>query len=127
MNPIRRLPIISNPGPGEQTPKPIQNLHFQELSHIYLTGDIPPHDVWKSDEKEYFNITKTVYDLLSDRFAVKVFPVIGNHEAVPPNLFSSEQGASPTLRKTPQLYSNLASFWSPWLGEEQFRTVRKAL
>lgn len=82
--------------------------------------------MWKSDEKEYFNITKTVYDLLRDRFPVKVFPVIGNHEAVPPNLFSTEEGSSPALRKTPELYANLASFWSPWLGEEQFETVRRA-
>ncbi|XP_028969109.1 sphingomyelin phosphodiesterase [Galendromus occidentalis] len=94
------------------------------LSHIYLTGDIPPHDVWKSDKQEYFNITKAVYDLLRNRFSVKVFPVIGNHEAVPPNMFSTERGALPTLRETPELYANLASFWSPWLGEEQSQTIR---
>ena len=99
--------------------------NLQELSHIYLTGDIPPHDVWISDKQEYYNITKKVYDLLRDRFPlVKVFPVIGNHEAVPPNLFSTARGSSPALRSTPELYANLANFWSPWLGEKQFDTVR---
>ncbi|XP_003743760.1 sphingomyelin phosphodiesterase [Galendromus occidentalis] len=95
----------------------------KSLSHIYLTGDIPPHDVWKSNQEEYFNISKTVYDLLKARFAVKMYPVVGNHEAVPPNLFSSKNHSSFPEKSTPQLYANLASFWSTWLGEEQRKTV----
>lgn len=103
-----------------------------KISHVYLTGDIPPHDVWKSNKTEYWNITRTVYQLLADKlsFDVPVFPAVGNHEAVPPNLFSTETSnktfrqSLPTV-KTLELYESLADIWQAWLADEQLVTVRR--
>ncbi|OQR76523.1 sphingomyelin phosphodiesterase-like [Tropilaelaps mercedesae] len=99
-----------------------------KVSHIYLTGDIPPHDIWQSNKTEYYNITNTVYSLLADRLEVNVpvFPAVGNHEAVPPNLFTTtgNEVLGSRMVRTPELYENLAEFWKPWLGDEQLATVR---
>lgn len=57
---------------------------------------------------------------------VPVYASIGNHEAVPTNLFAANGNElnSETVQKTAQLYENMARFWSPWLDEEQLATVR---
>lgn len=100
-----------------------------QISHVYLTGDIPPHDVWASNTSEYFDITQTVYKLLADKLGpnVPVYPTVGNHEAVPTNLFAmnaNQELDNETLQKTADLYNNLATFWKPWLDDKQLATVR---
>lgn len=56
---------------------------------------------------------------------VPVYPSIGNHEQVPSNLFATQgnEVTSAYLQRTTDLYNNLASFWKPWLDEEQLDTV----
>ena len=57
------------------------------LDYILWTGDITPHDVWKSDMAELIRVVRIwsqamIANLPKD---VPVFPVMGNHDTIPVN------------------------------------------
>jgi sphingomyelin phosphodiesterase len=92
----------------------------EQIDFIYFTGDIAPHDVWQqTQEKDLEEISFTTR-LLKQTFPnKKIYPCVGNHEAAPPDLFSTDNMS--------WLYVNLANQWINEFGlnEQTRETILK--
>ncbi|KXN73627.1 sphingomyelin phosphodiesterase [Conidiobolus coronatus NRRL 28638] len=105
----------------------IRQLHKTKPFDIVLfTGDIPAHDMWKeSIEKSKYTTEITINILksyLNDLPGVKFYPVVGNHESIPANMFplngqEEEKGFF--------LYPFLANQWKSWLPESAFNLAKQ--
>ena len=49
------------------------------------TGDISPHDIWNISKAEVVNQIRLLSGIMKEYANVPVFPVVGNHEAIPVN------------------------------------------
>jgi sphingomyelin phosphodiesterase len=57
-----------------------------DVSYWLMTGDLPPHDIWEYNRNETVAHIKFSSWLINHYSKdIGVFPVIGNHEAVPIN------------------------------------------
>lgn len=84
----------------------------QQIDFIYFTGDIAPHDVWQQTQSKDLNEISFTTHLLKQTFPnKKIYPCVGNHEAAPPGLFSTNNMT--------WLYSVLASQWIDQFGLDQ--------
>lgn len=60
---------------------------IQDIDYVIWTGDIPPHDSWSLLKNESLDIlNKTLSKMMKHFPDIPVYPALGNHEAVPPNL-----------------------------------------
>ena len=69
--------------------KNVNKNHFFEFKFdfIYMTGDIPPHNVWNQTKSEQLHAIDVLTDLFLKYFPNKViYSTLGNHEAAPCNL-----------------------------------------
>ncbi|CAL4059731.1 unnamed protein product [Meganyctiphanes norvegica] len=85
---------------------------------VYVTGDLPPHDVWDQTRDSNMAALNLTTSLLYKHFPdIPVLAALGNHEAVPVNSYPVpsvyEDGWDITW-----LYENLAEKWSYWLPDE---------
>ncbi|CAG7726515.1 unnamed protein product [Allacma fusca] len=99
----------------------------QDLSMIYLTGDLVPHTGlgWVTEREEVEDIIRNVSNTISRYFPkIPIIPVLGNHDTLPMNQFSSP-GAPPEV-STDWVYSTAASAWSKWLSRRALKSFRKA-
>ncbi|KAJ9055932.1 hypothetical protein DSO57_1038225 [Entomophthora muscae] len=98
------------------------NLH---LDMVLFTGDVPAHDMWKEAEKRAMATESEAFGLISKHFSsgFKIYPAIGNHEAVPVNQFPvmDEFGADSYF-----LYKFMAKEWARWLPSQATSSVRRA-
>jgi sphingomyelin phosphodiesterase len=87
----------------------------EQLDLIYFTGDIAPHDVWQQTQTKDLEEISSTTRLLKQTFPTKkIYPCVGNHEAAPPDLFSTDDMS--------WLYLNLAHQWIDQFGlDEQTR------
>jgi sphingomyelin phosphodiesterase len=87
----------------------------EQINFIYFTGDIAPHDVWQQTQiKDLKEISLTTRLLNQTFLNKKIYPCVGNHEAAPPDLFSTDNMS--------WLYLNLANQWINQFGlDEQTR------
>lgn len=93
------------------------------LDYVYFTGDIVDHAIWATTIAHCKYAINRVNKLLKDIFAgVPVYPVLGNHEAHPVNLFAPDN--VPQEYSTNWLYEYVAEEWKAWLPEDALRTVR---
>ncbi|XP_049528874.1 sphingomyelin phosphodiesterase [Dermacentor silvarum] len=94
----------------------------------YWTGDLPPHDVWRITRAANFENFETTVSTIAKRLpGITVYPVVGNHEAVPPNMFPETEHRDPQhAEKSQWLYDTLAEDWKVWLPEDALATVRRA-
>eukprot|EP01135_Chromosphaera_perkinsii_P008700 Nk52_evm33s1444 gene=Nk52_evmTU33s1444 len=89
-----------------------------KVDMIFYTGDNPPHDLYEESAKRQLNATQETVDLLSKYFPkTPIYPVYGNHESFPANLFF-------TPRYT-WLTNGLAREWHGWIDETAAADVRK--
>ncbi|KAL1477764.1 hypothetical protein MTO96_035490, partial [Rhipicephalus appendiculatus] len=52
---------------------------------VYWTGDLPPHDMWKPTRATNAKNFETTFTAFAKRLpGITVYPVVGNHESVPP-------------------------------------------
>jgi len=59
----------------------------EQFDFIYMTGDIPPHNVWNQTKDDQINAVSVLTNLFLKYFPNKIiFPTLGNHEAAPCNL-----------------------------------------
>lgn len=81
------------------------------------------HAIWATSMTHNKNAITRIHDLLKSIFSgIPVFPVLGNHEAHPVNVFAP---SSVALRFSPQwLYDYFADEWKTWLPESALETVR---
>lgn len=95
-----------------------------------LTGDVPPHEVWSTlPYNKTQGIETLSYDLLHAHFDTpglidtKLYPVVGNHEAAPTNLFPHNvskipKGDDNQFLNLTWLYETMSDSWSGWLETE---------
>ncbi|XP_077541220.1 sphingomyelin phosphodiesterase-like [Haemaphysalis longicornis] len=97
------------------------------LDFAYWTGDLPPHDVWKiTREANTKNFNTTTAAIFKRLRGLPVYPVVGNHESVPPNMFPmTDNSDAEKAAKSKWLYETLASDWEEWLSPEALASVRQ--
>ncbi|XP_015119715.1 sphingomyelin phosphodiesterase [Diachasma alloeum] len=101
------------------------NSTHSDAEYIYYTGDIVDHGEWETTRDGNKKIIKEVFKKIKETFGkTPVFPIIGNHEANPLNIFASSKVDNDEV-STKWLYELLADIWinSGWLPESTRNTI----
>ncbi|XP_063595429.1 sphingomyelin phosphodiesterase-like [Penaeus indicus] len=92
---------------------------------VYVTGDLPPHDVWAQSHATNLLAINTTVQLIARHFPdVPVLYALGNHASAPVNSFVVPAAYADGWSMA-WLYDSLATMWAPWLPEEALPDVRK--
>ncbi|KAG5672942.1 hypothetical protein PVAND_003029 [Polypedilum vanderplanki] len=92
---------------------------------VYITGDFVDHGVWETTHEGNIRIMDRFYNLVRQVFAgVAVYPVLGNHEAQPTNVFAPPHITQANL-SVQWLYDYTATAWSSWLPAAAQATIRR--
>ncbi|XP_059469122.1 sphingomyelin phosphodiesterase-like [Neocloeon triangulifer] len=86
-----------------------------DIAYVIFTGDIIDHGVWATSTQSNIDLITYVYNALKARFTVPVFPIFGNHEAHPMNVFTSDEMNVPVDLSTKWLYELAVNLWESWL------------
>jgi len=106
------------------------------------TGDSPPHDIWRQSIASNAAVTKAVATILHESLAggqlgaaakagsvgaVALFPVIGNHEGWPVNLFPGAGDVGPVQEKegvpsAAQVFQATADAWAEFMHGDSLAT-----
>lgn len=90
------------------------------LDFIVYTGDTPPHTIWEDTQKTTGDILRTVYSKLKAAYKdLPIYPVLGNHGAVPADELATSDTSFPT--------DLLWELWRQWLPEDCEQSVKKGL
>lgn len=90
---------------------------------VYFTGDIVDHGVWETSITGNLQSMKFIYGAFNDTFQnMKFFPVIGNHESSPVNVFAPRTANASV--STQWLYDYLAQTYAQWLPDSAIQTVK---
>ncbi|KXN73618.1 sphingomyelin phosphodiesterase [Conidiobolus coronatus NRRL 28638] len=104
----------------------IQKLHRENpIDMVIFGGDVPPHTQWKETWEHSKSVESQSYSLIKKYLNApntKIFPVVGNHEGIPSNLFPFE---SMQEAKNFELYPFLADQWKEWIPEASYQQARK--
>lgn len=93
-----------------------------EFDYVYFTGDIISHRIWSTSED---NNTKTIKSLMNKfrtGFNVPVYPILGNHEPSPLNVYEFQNTATSNL-STQWLLDLVETEWSDWIPESARDTI----
>jgi len=86
------------------------------IDYVLWSGDNPPHDMWEESQSTQLNASHDVTELIMRYFPnTPVYPVLGNHEGFPANLYNQSTDS--------WLTDGLASLWRRWLDDDAFNTV----
>ncbi|KAB0799319.1 hypothetical protein PPYR_07199 [Photinus pyralis] len=97
-----------------------------DVDLIYFTGDIINHKVWKTNIKENTEAISKVFKQLKETFGnLKIYPILGNHEPHPVNMFSSKFVDNNHSLSTRWIFELVAEEWSRWLPKETKQTILK--
>lgn len=59
---------------------------WPQFEWVYMTGDLPAHNVWNQSRDDQLYVLKTLVGLLKKYLPDKIiFPTLGNHESAPVN------------------------------------------
>uniref|UniRef100_A0A1X7UA88 Saposin B-type domain-containing protein n=1 Tax=Amphimedon queenslandica TaxID=400682 RepID=A0A1X7UA88_AMPQE len=91
--------------------------HFNDTQDqfdwIYLTGDLPPHNVWNQTQDDQIYVFNKIINLFYEYLPNKpLFFSVGNHESAPVNSFPP---ASITEYSMSWLYDDAAELLQKWL------------
>jgi len=105
----------------------IRDQHGSEIDYIMITGDFPPHDVWKQSRDSNLMSSRTFLDLVKAAFPdTQIFPSIGNHEPYPCNILpGSTSGVEGSEHSPGWLLDELSEYYSTWLPQEQLEMFRQ--
>ncbi|KAF2878762.1 hypothetical protein ILUMI_27403, partial [Ignelater luminosus] len=96
-----------------------------DIDFVYFTGDIINHKVWQTSIPGNIEaITRTFHQLRTAFGSIPVYPILGNHEAHPVNLYSPE-GVVDAPITSQWIYSVAAREWETWLPIEARETILK--
>ncbi|XP_064489500.1 sphingomyelin phosphodiesterase-like [Ornithodoros turicata] len=94
-----------------------------QIDMILWTGDLPPHDMWKSRKEDNVDNLRNTSALIRKYFpGVPVYPALGNHEAVPSNSFPVKNPLNLTVQ---WLYDEVASEWERFLPNATTETIKR--
>ena len=90
----------------------VQAAYELQPDFIIWTGDNTEHDNWNSTQEEVYEATSTIKEAIDEVFAnsIPVYPVIGNHENYPNDLWESGNE---------QIFENLANIYKDYFFETQ--------
>ncbi|XP_025831872.1 sphingomyelin phosphodiesterase-like [Agrilus planipennis] len=95
-----------------------------KIDYVYFTGDVIDHRVWKTEKQNNINVMRQNYDIIDTAFPnIPVYPVLGNHEPHPINLYSPSS-VDPKL-SIQWVFDLIAKEWSRWLPEATKQTILK--
>ena len=85
---------------------------------IIWTGDNAEHNNWNSSQDEVYYTTQTIKDLIDNTFGkdIRIYPVIGNHETYPNDLWKSGNE---------NIFANLALIYRDYLDDDAYETFSK--
>nr|XP_022899981.1 sphingomyelin phosphodiesterase-like [Onthophagus taurus] len=96
-----------------------------DIDYVYYTGDTISHRVWDTSIIGNTEDIKLLYNTLLEKFPNSpVFPILGNHEPHPLNIFAPSEIEDPEF-STAWLFDLAADLWGPILGEGTEETIRK--
>lgn len=99
---------------------------YEHIDYIYFTGDIVDHFTWETTKEGNIESMKKFFDLLKDEFkGIPVFPVLGNHEAHPGNLYSPPGLQADEGILAQWLFDFAAEQWASWLPNSTYATIRE--
>nr|XP_027237777.1 sphingomyelin phosphodiesterase-like [Penaeus vannamei] len=131
-----------DPGPGEEAAGrwgalakcdiPLRTLTdlldqaaLTEPDLVYVTGDLPPHDVWAQSHASNLLAINTTVQLIAKHFPdVPILHTVGNHESAPVNSYVVPRAYADGWSMG-WLYDSLAEVWAPWLPDEVLPDVRQ--
>ena len=94
---------------------------------IYVTGDLPPHNVWNQSRDDQMKSISYIVNLFKTMLPAekKVYFAVGNHEGVPVDAFPpinvKEAHSGQWLRDF------LSETWSKWLPEDTKQTIKQGI
>lgn len=97
----------------------------QNISYIYFTGDIVDHGVWETSVFGNIESLNKSYSKIYETFRnIPVYPILGNHEAHPVNLYAPKSVTNNKIN-TQWLFNATADLWinMGWLPESTRLTI----
>lgn len=86
---------------------------------VLWTGDNMSHDIWDQNTTRNLNSTVLTTETLKKYLKnIPVFPIIGNHEPFPVNVYDYRDG------NNQDLINGLADIWQDWLGADSIATFK---
>ncbi|XP_044255456.1 sphingomyelin phosphodiesterase-like [Tribolium madens] len=102
----------------------IRHTKTQDFDYVYYTGDIISHRVWQTTVENNTKTISKLYSYFKQAFDVPVFPIFGNHEPHPLNVWPDDQLQDETL-SVKWLFKLAADEWSKLIGQDVSETVLK--
>ena len=92
----------------------------KDIDFIIITGDIVPHDLWYGSQEHVYNTTEKIMDMIKEGFKndIPIYPILGNHEKYPNDLYNDEKGEAELLQKMAEVYRQ-------FLGEEAYNSFKQ--
>lgn len=112
--------------PWEAVVDIIKNIksQYQQIDYVYFTGDIVDHFTWETTKNGNLEVMKKFHALLRNEFdGIPVFPIIGNHEAHPGNVYSPPNFQLEEL-SVQWLYNYLPDDWLHWLPNSTISSIQ---
>ncbi|XP_045113950.1 sphingomyelin phosphodiesterase-like isoform X2 [Portunus trituberculatus] len=92
---------------------------------VYITGDLPPHDVWAQNHATNLIAIEVTMELVRKHFpGVPVLNTLGNHASAPVNSFVVPAAYGDGWSMS-WLYDSVADLWAEWLPESALVDVRR--
>ncbi|XP_063704801.1 sphingomyelin phosphodiesterase-like [Culicoides brevitarsis] len=92
---------------------------------IYYTGDTVDHGIWETSFDFNVDVLRKFDDYMASEFKGKqVFPILGNHEAHPVDIFSPEEITKESLSMN-YLYEYIAKAWRQFLPQSTELTLKR--
>jgi len=91
-----------------------------DIELIVWTGDNMAHDIWHQNTSRNLNSSVVLTETLKRYFPnIPIFPIIGNHEPFPVNVYDFKDGHNQVL------IDGLADVWAEWLGADSIATFKQ--
>ncbi|XP_072757179.1 sphingomyelin phosphodiesterase-like [Anoplolepis gracilipes] len=97
----------------------------QNISYVYFTGDVVDHGIWETTlEGNIESINKTYSKIYETFRNIPVYPILGNHEAQPVNLYAPATITDNEI-SIHWLYNLMTHLWIDlgWLPESTRSTI----
>ncbi|KYB28199.1 Sphingomyelin phosphodiesterase-like Protein [Tribolium castaneum] len=101
----------------------VRQAKTQKFDYAYYTGDIISHRIWETSVENNTEAITKLYSYFKDNLGVPVYPIFGNHEPHPLNVWPTDKVADSFDIKW--LFELAAKHWSDLIGEDISETVLK--
>lgn len=68
----------------------LKQVSAMDIDLLVWTGDNPPHDIWAYERQKEMEVTRRLVSMFKEHLSIPVYPIIGNHDCFPMDLFSPD-------------------------------------